>query len=56
MTRDEQNTYQSVEYAEACRYMDNAKETLKKAGKQDEGQYGDAKYVISSPSAFQASL
>jgi hypothetical protein len=45
MTRDEQNIYLSTEYAEANRYMDNAKETLKKAGKQDEGQYNDAKYV-----------
>jgi hypothetical protein len=45
MTPDEQNTYLSAEYAEANRYMDNARETLKRAGKQDEGQYGDAKYV-----------
>jgi len=45
MTIDEQNLYQSKEYAEAMRYMDNAKETLKRAGKQDHGWYKDAKYV-----------
>jgi hypothetical protein len=31
-------------YSEALRYMDNAKETLKKANK-DEGLYKDKKYV-----------
>jgi hypothetical protein len=45
MTLDEQNIYLSAEYAEAIRYMDNAKEALQKAGKQDEGYYNDAKYV-----------
>ena len=31
-------------YQEAQRYMENAKENLKKAGKKD-GEYGDVKYV-----------
>jgi len=35
MTIDEQNLYLSKEYAEAIRYMDNAKEVLKRAEKQD---------------------
>jgi hypothetical protein len=45
MTREEQDAVLSVEYAESIRYMDNAKETLKKAEKQDEGYYMDEKYV-----------
>jgi hypothetical protein len=45
MTREEQDAVLSVEYAEANRYMDNAKETLKRAEKQDEGYYMDEKYV-----------
>jgi len=45
MTHDEQNLYMSAEYAESIRYMDNAKETLKRAEKQDDGWYKDAKYV-----------
>jgi len=44
MTLEEQNKYLSAEYAEAIRYMDNAKETLKKAGK-DGRHYVDKKYV-----------
>jgi hypothetical protein len=44
MTNDEQNICKSKGYAEAIRYMDNAKETLKRAGK-DGGNYIDAKYV-----------
>ena len=36
---------QNKEYAEAMRYMNNAKETLRKAEKQDDGQYTDEKYV-----------
>jgi hypothetical protein len=48
MTNDEQNIYKSKEYAEAMRYMDNAKETLRKAEKQDDGQYKDEKYVRSA--------
>jgi hypothetical protein len=45
MTNDEQNIYKSKEYAEAMRYMDNAKEALKKAEKEDDGYYKDVKYV-----------
>ncbi|MDR2591603.1 MAG: DUF5618 family protein [Chitinispirillales bacterium] len=48
MTNDEQNLYLSKEYAEAMRYMDNAKETLKRAVKQDDGRYKDEKYVRSA--------
>ena len=44
MDRDEQNRFLSEEYAEAIRYMDNAKETLRKAGK-DGPLYTDKKYV-----------
>jgi hypothetical protein len=44
MTREEQNIFQSKEYAEAMRYMDNASETLKKAGR-DGSLYTDIKYV-----------
>ena len=45
MTPEEQNVYLSEQYSEAIRYMDNAKDTLKRAGKQDDGYYRDAKYV-----------
>jgi hypothetical protein len=45
MTREEQNIFLSQEYAEAIRYMDNAKETLQKARKEDDGFYKDRKYV-----------
>jgi hypothetical protein len=48
MTREEQNIFLSKEYAEAVRYMDNAKETLRKAGKEDDGFYQDDKYVKSA--------
>lgn len=34
-------------YEDALRYMDNAKEALKKAGKKD-GEYADVKYVKSA--------
>ncbi|MCL2218556.1 MAG: DUF5618 family protein [Chitinispirillia bacterium] len=44
MTVQEQNAFLSAQYAEATRYMDNAKEALRKAGK-DEEHYRDAKYV-----------
>jgi hypothetical protein len=44
MMTDEQNAFLSAEYAEAIRYMDNAKETLKRAGKEG-GHYIDEKYV-----------
>jgi len=45
MTREEQNIFLNKEYAEAIRYMDNAKETLQKARKNDWGYYEDKKYV-----------
>jgi hypothetical protein len=48
MTIDEQNLYLSKEYAEAVRYMDNAKEMLQRAKKQDHGWYKDEKYVRSA--------
>jgi uncharacterized protein (UPF0332 family) len=40
----EQNKIKAEYYSEAIRYMDNAKETLKKAGKEDRF-YVDKKYV-----------
>jgi len=48
MTLEEQNAFLSKEYKEAVRYMDNAEETLKRAGKQDDGHYDDEKYVRSA--------
>ena len=42
--REDQNKFLSEKYAEAIRYMDNAKETLRKAGK-DDPNYTDPKYV-----------
>jgi outer membrane PBP1 activator LpoA protein len=48
MTREEQNAVLSAEHTEANRYMDNAKETLKKTEKRDDGYYTDAKYVRSA--------
>jgi len=48
MTREEQNAFLSKEYAEATRYMDNAKETLRKTEKRDDGQYKNEKYVRSA--------
>ena len=44
MSIEEQNEIKSKYYNEAIRYMDNAKETLKKAGKEDKF-YLDKKYV-----------
>lgn len=44
MTIKEQNAIKREYHTEALRYMDNAKETLKKAGK-DGSLYKDAKYV-----------
>lgn len=44
MSIEEQNAIKSKYYTEAIRYMDNAKETLKKAGKEDKF-YSDIKYV-----------
>jgi len=48
MTPEEQNAFLSAEYAESIRYMNNAKETLKRAEKQDDGWYKDGKYVKSA--------
>ena len=48
MDRGEQNSFLSEHYAEAMRYMDNAKDTLKKAVKEDYGYYKDKKYVKSA--------
>ena len=45
MDTETQNAFLSKWYAEANRYMDNAKDALKKAEKQDDGYYKDCKYV-----------
>ncbi|KAA6342921.1 hypothetical protein EZS27_009381 [termite gut metagenome] len=44
MSIDEQELIKQKYYPEAIRYMDNAKEILKKAGKEDK-YYNDRKYV-----------
>jgi uncharacterized protein (UPF0332 family) len=44
MSQEEQLEIKQKYYVEAIRYMDNAKETLKKAGKDDKF-YTDRKYV-----------
>ena len=44
MSISEQQSLKSVYYSEAVRYMDNAKECLKKAKKED-NYYRDPKYV-----------
>jgi len=44
MVIKEQNRIRTVYYNEAIRYMENARETLKKAGKEDRF-YVDEKYV-----------
>ena len=44
MSIKEQQEIKSKAYAEAMRYMENAKETLRKARKEDE-HYSDRKYV-----------
>jgi hypothetical protein len=44
MSIKEQEELKTTYYYEAIRYMDNAKEVLKKAGKEDEF-YNDEKYV-----------
>ena len=44
MSIEEQQQMKVEYYAEAMRYMENAKETLAKAGKED-GYYKDKKYV-----------
>jgi hypothetical protein len=46
MTIEEQNTFLAEEYAEAIRYMDNAKECLQKSKRDDAYHvYLDKKYV-----------
>ena len=44
MSLEEQQELKQKSYAEAMRYMDNAKETLQKAKKED-NYYADRKYV-----------
>jgi hypothetical protein len=44
MSNEEQQTVKEKYYAEAMRYMDNAKETLKKSDKEYD-HYKDKKYV-----------
>jgi hypothetical protein len=44
MLQEEQEKMKEMHYVEALRYMDNANETLKKAGKED-NFYQDKKYV-----------
>jgi hypothetical protein len=44
MTKEEQNVFFNKEYAEAIRYMENAKDVLLKA-KKDGNHYADNKYV-----------
>jgi hypothetical protein len=44
MSNEDQQEIKQQYYAEAIRYMDNAKEILKKAGKED-SYYSDKKYV-----------
>jgi hypothetical protein len=44
MSIEEQQELKQTSYAEAIRYMDNAKETLQKAKKED-NYYNDRKYV-----------
>jgi hypothetical protein len=48
MTPKEQIAFLSKQHAEAARYMNNAEETLKRAGKQDNRFYKDEKYVKSA--------
>ena len=45
MDTETQNAFLSKWYAEANRYMDNAKDALKKAVVKDNGYYKDRKYV-----------
>ncbi|GBU22965.1 hypothetical protein R80B4_02878 [Fibrobacteres bacterium R8-0-B4] len=48
MMSEEQAAYMSKEYDEAIRYMDNAQDTLRRAGKRGDGYYKDEKYVRSA--------
>ncbi|MDR2579205.1 MAG: DUF5618 family protein [Chitinispirillales bacterium] len=45
MTTEEQKAFKAKEYAEAVRYMDNAKDDLSKTKKDGGGRYTDKKYV-----------
>ncbi|MDR3112539.1 MAG: DUF5618 family protein [Elusimicrobiota bacterium] len=45
MTQLKKQEFKRTNYEEALRYMNNAKETLKKAGKGGERYYKDKKYV-----------
>jgi len=57
MTLDEQNAFLSAEYAEAMRYMDDAKKMLQKAGDWGDGLYKKRKYVkIAGGMAYLAFL
>ncbi len=56
MSIDEQRQVKTEYYNEAIRYMDNAKDVLKKANKQDEF-FQDVKYVkMASGTAYNAVL
>jgi hypothetical protein len=56
MSIEEKNEIRKSAYLEALRYMDNAKDTLRKAGKQGK-YYGDAKYVrMASGAAYSGML
>jgi hypothetical protein len=45
MSTEEQEIVKQEAYAEAMRYVQNAKEILQKAGKEDNDHYRDRKYV-----------
>jgi hypothetical protein len=47
MSIEKQELIKTKYYSEAIRYMENAKETLQKAGKEDK-YYNDKKYVRTS--------
>jgi hypothetical protein len=56
MSIDEQKQIKTTYYNEAIRYMENAKEVLKKAGKEDQF-YIDSKYVkMASGTAYNGVL
>ncbi len=56
MSKEEQEQLKSKYYNEAIRYMNNAKEVLQKAGKEN-GRYKDPKYVkMACGTAYNAVL
>ncbi len=56
MSKEEQEQLKTKYYNEAIRYMNNAKEVLQKAGKED-GRYKDPKYVkMACGTAYNAVL